>query len=372
MYFKYTILLCLFYFYVIKIICTESTSKLQQLEGEMSTEEEILDTPQSMPKTVVAPEQKPLMIQLLALSVAMARRAGEIIRDITLNGKMQVVYKKENDPQTIADRSAQRSILASIKRHFPNINVAAEETDEESLDTNVPDEWLVTELDSTIMELECPQELRNITEEQVTFWIDPLDGTSGYTHDHVTVLIGICVDEEAIAGVIHQPYHIERRTLWGLVGYGFGGFELQEPPTKTVYVTTSSVYSTELATFLDSLEKPCVIENAIGVGYKVVYILDGKAIAYVHPTSISNRWDTAAPEAVLRAAGGQLTDRYGDKYCYSYNNKIDPLNKHGIIATGPKLNHGEFMEQIKAINSKQMASQKIIEGELSSEEEISD
>lgn len=85
----------------------------------------------------------------------------------------------------------------------------------------------------------------------------------------MTVLIGICVDEEAIAGVIHQPYHIERRTLWGLVGYGFGGFELQEPPTKTVYVTTSSVYSTELATFLDSLEKPCDIENAIGVGYKV-------------------------------------------------------------------------------------------------------
>lgn len=46
-----------------------------------------------MTKTVVVPEQKPLMIQLLALSVAMARRAGEIIRDITLNGKMQVVYK---------------------------------------------------------------------------------------------------------------------------------------------------------------------------------------------------------------------------------------------------------------------------------------
>ena len=47
--------------------------------------------------------------------------------------------------------------------------------------------------------------------------------------DHVTVLIGVAVNGEAIAGVINQPYFnyqstetgIELgRTIWGIVGLG--------------------------------------------------------------------------------------------------------------------------------------------------------
>ena len=47
--------------------------------------------------------------------------------------------------------------------------------------------------------------------------------------DHVTVLIGIAINGEAVAGVIHQPYfnyestepEIELgRTIWGIVGLG--------------------------------------------------------------------------------------------------------------------------------------------------------
>jgi len=47
--------------------------------------------------------------------------------------------------------------------------------------------------------------------------------------DHVTVLIGIAMNGEAVAGVIHQPYFnyqseepgIELgRTIWGIVGLG--------------------------------------------------------------------------------------------------------------------------------------------------------
>jgi len=47
--------------------------------------------------------------------------------------------------------------------------------------------------------------------------------------DHVTVLIGIAINGEAVAGVIHQPYFnyeskepdIELgRTIWGIVGLG--------------------------------------------------------------------------------------------------------------------------------------------------------
>lgn len=84
----------------------------------------------------------------------------------------------------------------------------------------------------------------------------------------------------------------------------------------------------------------------------MLYILEGKAHAYVYPSSGCKRWDTAAPEAVLRAAGGILTDKFGNKYSYSKNNEIDPLNKDGVFATAPAINHDEFMKLISDIQSK--------------------
>lgn len=84
----------------------------------------------------------------------------------------------------------------------------------------------------------------------------------------------------------------------------------------------------------------------------MLYILEGKAHAYVYPSAGCKRWDTAGPEAVLRAAGGALTDVHGNKYNYSKSNEEDPLNKYGVIATAPTYNHNEFMKLISEIQSK--------------------
>lgn len=83
-----------------------------------------------------------------------------------------------------------------------------------------------------------------------------------------------------------------------------------------------------------------------------MYVLEGKAHAYIYPSPGCKRWDTAAPEAVLRAAGGELTDVNGEKYSYSKENEKDPLNKYGVFATSPTLNHNEFMKIIREIQSK--------------------
>jgi 3'(2'), 5'-bisphosphate nucleotidase len=50
--------------------------------------------------------------------------------------------------------------------------------------------------------------------------------------DHVTVLIGVAVKGEPVAGVIHQPYFNYKlgpeaqlgRTIWGIVGLGMVNF----------------------------------------------------------------------------------------------------------------------------------------------------
>lgn len=69
--------------------------------------------------------------------------------------------------QTEADRSAQRCIVASFKNLYPNIHIVAEEVDTISQNLDVPDDWLITDLDSKILALKCPRPLLNITEDQV-------------------------------------------------------------------------------------------------------------------------------------------------------------------------------------------------------------
>ena len=41
-------------------------------------------------------------------------------------------------------------------------------------------------------------------------------------------------------------------------------------------------------------------------------LLEGKAHAYVFASPGCKKWDTAAPQAILEAAGGKLTDIKGE------------------------------------------------------------
>ena len=96
------------------------------------------------------------MIRLLSASVAAANKAGQIIRDVLESGKLGLVQKVRDavylqvpppsspastslialsltvtqgydDPQTEADRRAQRCIVASLSSQFPNITIIGEE-----------------------------------------------------------------------------------------------------------------------------------------------------------------------------------------------------------------------------------------------------
>lgn len=74
----------------------------------------------------------------------------------------------------------------------------------------MPSEWIITELDQSVLASECPAEFSTTPAKDIVVWVDPLDGTSEYTQgllDHVTVLIGLAVNGKAVGGVIHQPYY---------------------------------------------------------------------------------------------------------------------------------------------------------------------
>lgn len=304
-------------------------------------------------------QQAPLILRLVASSIKVANRAGDIIRNVMSKGDLGIVEKGRNDLQTEADRSAQRCIIASLTKLFPSITIIGEE---EPSSGPVPDDWIVTELDENTLGLACPESLQQVSAEEVVVWVDPLDGTSEYTQgllDHVTVLIGIAVGNKAVAGVIHQPYFNYKkkteclgRTIWGIQGIGIGGFEPKSPPEgQRIIASTRSHITPEVQETLDAMT-PDNILRVGGAGHKVLLLMEGEAHAYVFASAGCKRWDTCAPEAILVAMGGKLTDMHGN--VYSYEKSTPYLNKGGVLATARAEDHAWYVERVPEVIRKKL------------------
>jgi 3'-phosphoadenosine 5'-phosphosulfate (PAPS) 3'-phosphatase len=98
-------------------------------------------------------------------------------------------------------------------------------------------------------------------QDQLTFWVDPLDGSSGLVEghtEHLTCIIGVAVNKRPLLGVVHKPFSSNPqlkfgRTYVGLPGSGLftvfsrGGnhsqpsVSLQNPPfSKESYTHAST------------------------------------------------------------------------------------------------------------------------------------
>lgn len=213
----------------------------------------------------------------------------------------------------------------------------------------------MTQEDEVFLKQPCPDQWRDACLDDFVVWVDPLDGTSEYTQgflDHVTVLIGIAIKNSAVGGIIHQPYFKHPsgelgRTIWGLKGLGSSGFEATPAPDDKFIITTTRSHSNSIVqAALDALSPTEVIKVG-GAGFKVLQLLEGKAHAYVFASPGCKKWDTCAPEAVLEAHGGTLTDMLGEHYSYASN--VDHPNKKGVLATIEKISHSEIITKLPEI-----------------------
>lgn len=59
--------------------------------------------------------------------------------------------------------------------------------------------------------------------------------------------------------------------------------------------------------------------------------MDGKADLYIYPKDGTKRWDTCAPEALIRAVNGSMTDIFGKEYSYLKNEQTLVENCYGIM-----------------------------------------
>jgi fructose-1,6-bisphosphatase/inositol monophosphatase family enzyme len=48
-----------------------------------------------------------------------------------------------------------------------------------------------------------------INEQDLTFWVDPLDGSSGLAEghtEHLTCIMGVSIKDRPLLGVVHKPF----------------------------------------------------------------------------------------------------------------------------------------------------------------------
>lgn len=281
-----------------------------------------------------------LLMRVVASAYSVAEKAATVVRNVMSSGDLGIVEKAgPNDLQTKADRLVQMSICASLARKFPKLTIIGEE----ELPTDDVTEDLIEDGHcEEILKKPCPAQYTGIKEEELVIWVDPLDGTKEYTEgllDHVTVLIGIAYGGKAIAGVINQPYYnyeaganaVLGRTIWGVLGMGAFGFQLTEAPAgKHIIVTTRSHSSALVNECITALNPDHVIRVG-GAGNKIIQLIEGKASAYVFASPGCKKWDTCAPEAILHAVGGKITDICGNSF--QYNKEVKHMNSAGVLAT---------------------------------------
>lgn len=161
------------------------------------------------------------------------------------------------------------------------------------------------------------------------FWlVDPIDGTRGFIRGNpdYTVNIALIHNGAPVLGVVYVPV---TGTLYAGCGPGTAirrieGESAQDkpiavrpPPARGLTVLESSYHrSDEIQTrFLDSLK----VEKRIrrGSSLKICLIAAGKADLYPRLGETSE-WDTAAADAVLRAAGGTIVDLNGNTLTYGH------------------------------------------------------
>jgi 3'(2'), 5'-bisphosphate nucleotidase len=157
------------------------------------------------------------------------------------------------------------------------------------------------------------------------YWlVDPLDGTREFAagNDEFTVNIGLIRHGVPVLGVVGVPAMGE--LFGGVVGVGAwkqtaAGTQpitARVPPAEGLTVLASRHYANDarLNAFLAG-RKVATVTN-YGSALKIMRVAEGVADLYPR-FGRTMEWDTAAPQAVLEAAGGRLTDVAGAPLGYS-------------------------------------------------------
>lgn len=255
--------------------------------------------------------------QLLHTAIITAIKAGRRIAQIYQN-QVEVEYKSDNTPVTIADKEANQIIEDCLSVH--QIPMLGEEGEQHNFENrkNWEKLWIV----------------------------DPLDGTKEFINRNgeFTVNIALSVKGTPVIGVIYSPvfkdlyfasdeigsYKMDRHTLISLEdklnSFSLEEFinhsiklPLQQLPDVYTIVISRSHQSSESRKYLQQLKTDKGEVNSVftGSSIKMCWIAEGKAHEYPR-FGRTMEWDTCAGHCILKNAGGAIVD-FDTKQNLQYN-----------------------------------------------------
>ncbi len=248
---------------------------------------------------------------LLAKMVQTARSAGALIMR-HYAGDIEHRHKADKSPVTAADEEAEQLILRDLAETAPGIPVVAEES---AAAGTLPD-----------------------VSGGIFFLVDPLDGTKEFLsrNGEFTVNIALIEHGTPTAGVVFAP--AIDRLFWGNSHGAFEEANGNRRQIKTRAAPTNGLIAIASRSHRDRLTDeslahyPIADLIAAGSSLKFCVIAAGEADLYPRhgPTM---EWDTAAGDAVLRAAGGRVT-RLDGKTPLIYGNAREKFQNPSFVAWG--------------------------------------
>lgn len=220
--------------------------------------------------------------------IALAEAAGAAILALYAAGPGRIAAKGDGSPVTAADAAAEAVILAGLARLAPAERVVAEERFAAD----------------------------GVAATDDTFWlVDPLDGTREYIarNGEFTVNIARVQGGAPVLGVVHAP--ALGLTWWGAAGEGAwmkdGGaprvIRARTAPAEGLVVAASRSHGD--GGRLDAFLARWPVRERLGLGSSLKFCRIAEGAVDLYPRfGPTMEWDTAAADAVLRAAGGVVVD----------------------------------------------------------------
>ena len=198
--------------------------------------------------------------------------------------------------------------------------------------------------------------------------MDPVDGTRELVEGRlgaVQTLVGVAVRGRALAGAVGLPFPCHQEegeeeapvVVYGLVGSGHGTYRAgREVAAGTgspgvagepgLLYTSGDSANPALAAAKQVLVGVSARAGAGaewrlmgGAGNKLLAAAEGRVAAALMHTGTS-LWDTCAPEAVVVARGGSVTDLFGAPIKYFLDRRGGLINQFGVLGLAPGFEAG--------------------------------
>jgi len=240
-------------------------------------------------------EASPPLAALLAAVTPLIYEAGELVMRIYATD-FEVEVKGDDSPVTLADQCAEKVIFDGLRRIAPGIPLVGEEAASAG---DIPD-------------------VSN------RFWlVDPIDGTKEFVsrNGEFTVNIALIDHGVPVLGLVLAP--ALGRLYAGAAGLGAWvedrharqPISVREVPADGLTVVGSRHHGDDAAVSAFLAGQPIVAQRTVGSSLKLCLLAEG--LADVYPRfGRTMEWDTAAGDAVLRAAGGSVRTLDGAPLVY--------------------------------------------------------